>query len=71
MSGGLLEQAVVDKASELGLVFKFRFANGVFQLVESSDWLDDWFGPSEESAAQMARKFIYAAKAQEGTKSHS
>ena len=52
---------------ERGLVLKFRFASGVFQLVESSEWLDEWFGPSEETAAQMVRKFIYAAKAQEGS----
>jgi TonB family protein len=52
---------------ERGLVLKFRIASGVFQLVESSDWLDEWFGPSEETAAQMARKFIYAAKAHESS----
>jgi TonB family protein len=52
---------------ERGLVLKFRIASGVFQLVESSDWLDEWFGPSEETAAQMARKFIFAAKAHESS----
>ena len=52
---------------ERGLVLKFRIASGVFQLMESSDGLDEWFGPSEETAAQMARKFIYAAKAHESS----
>jgi len=60
-------RALYKPFDERGLVLKFRFASGVFQLVESSDSFDEWFGPSEETAAQMARKFIYAAKAQESS----
>jgi len=45
-------------------VLNFRPYQGNFLLAEINDPTDDWFGPAKEAAIQLARNFIYAAKAQ-------
>jgi TonB family protein len=45
-------------------VLIFRPYQGNFLLSEMNDPTDDWFGPAKEAAIQLARNFIYAAKAQ-------
>jgi TonB family protein len=49
---------------EKAQVFLFHPYQGTFLLVHSSDGDEDWFGPAKETAVQIVRNFIYAAKAQ-------
>jgi len=45
-------------------VLTFHPYHGSFQLYAMHEATDDWFGPAKEAAIQLARNFIYAAKAQ-------
>jgi len=45
-------------------VLTFHPYHGGFQLTAMHEPSDDWFGPAKEAAIQLARNFIYAAKAQ-------
>jgi TonB family protein len=49
---------------EKAQLFTFHPNQGTFLLVQKSDADDDWFGPAKETAIQIVRNFIYAAKAQ-------
>jgi hypothetical protein len=45
-------------------VFTFHPSQGSFLLIQIADPGDDWFGPAKETAIQIARNFVYAARAQ-------
>jgi hypothetical protein len=55
-----LFKPLVEKAQ----VLTFHPSRGTFLLMDIADPGDDWFGPAKEAAIQIARNFIYAAKAQ-------
>lgn len=50
---------------EKAQVFTFHPNQGTFSLIQIADPSDDWFGPAKEAAIQIARNFVYAAKAQQ------
>jgi len=50
---------------EHAVILTFRESGGTFQLVRFSDSIDEWFSSAKETAIQMVRKFLYAARAHE------
>jgi hypothetical protein len=50
---------------EHAVILTFRESGGAFQLVQFSDSVDEWFSTAKETTIQMARKFLYAARAHE------
>ena len=57
--------ALFQPFDERASVLVFRPFQGNFQLTGTNSTMDEWFGPSKEAAIQVARNFIYAAKAQQ------
>jgi hypothetical protein len=55
--------ALFQPLDESVSVLTFRPFQGSFKLVGMDGPTDEWFGPGKEAAIQLARNFIYAAKA--------
>jgi hypothetical protein len=56
--------ALFKPLDEKAQLFIFHPSQGTFLLIQIADPGDDWFGSAKEAAVQIARNFLYAAKAQ-------
>jgi hypothetical protein len=56
--------ALFKPLDEKAQVFTFHPSQGAFLLIQTADPGDDWLGSAKEAAIQIARNFVYAAKAQ-------
>jgi hypothetical protein len=64
--GGQFEvrtRVLFQPIQEQAYILLFRAVQGQFILEDVTERTDDWFGPEKEAATELARNFIYAAKA--------
>ena len=55
----VLEKPLEERAQTM----EFQLIEGRYLLQEVKETGDDWFGPQEEEAGEVVRRFLYAAKA--------